>query len=68
MLSSPGSLDDTAVFERTAKALAQLDSESRKPRIAFAESDELTDTDIETLREVARKSGVEEVEVHGRRG
>jgi hypothetical protein len=67
MLSSPVSLRDPAVVERTVKAVAQLRGESRKPRIAFAESDELTDTDVETLREIARKSGVEEMAVHGRR-
>ena len=67
MLASPIELDDPAVFERTVNAVAQLDGESRMPRIAFAESDELTDTDIETLRELARTSGVEEIAVHGRR-
>jgi EAL domain-containing protein (putative c-di-GMP-specific phosphodiesterase class I) len=67
MLSSPAHLEDPTVFEDIAKTIAQLDSESHKPRLAFTEHDELTDADIENVRELARKSGVKEISVHGRR-
>jgi hypothetical protein len=67
MLKSPGHLNDPDVFLDTTATIARLKHTKREPRIAFTESDVLTEADVETVRELARESGVEEISVHGRR-